>query len=213
MLGTGKTKTIVESILQIWKTQPNSRILVCASSNSACDEIAQRLLKFVPTQHGQTETYNLYRLYAASINKDSPEQSILNSSNFFDKFYPPLQTIYQYRIIIGTLGVAGRLSNGISIFGRIKLIILFNSAQARINTDHFTHLFIDECGSATESASLIPIAGICSSMGRLNAHVVMSGDPMQLGPVLSSKTAEALGLGMYLRSELGKSLTKIKCKL
>lgn len=32
-------------------------------------------------------------------------------------------------------------------------------------------------------------------MGQLNAHVIMSGDPMQLGPVLSSKTAEALGLG------------------
>lgn len=38
--------------------------------------------------------------------------------------------------------------------------------------------------------------GICSSMGELNAHVVMSGDPMQLGPVLQSKTAETLGLGM-----------------
>lgn len=40
--------------------------------------------------------------------------------------------------------------------------------------------------------------GICSSMGRLNAHVIMSGDPMQLGPVLTSKTAETLGLGNYL---------------
>lgn len=101
----------MEAILQIWKTQPNSRILVCATSNSACDEIAQRLLKFIPTHNNDTETYNLFRLYAASINKDSPEQSILDASNFFDKFYPPLQTIYQYRIIIGTLGVAGRLSN------------------------------------------------------------------------------------------------------
>lgn len=32
-------------------------------------------------------------------------------------------------------------------------------------------------------------------MGQLNAQVVMSGDPMQLGPILSSKTAEALGFG------------------
>ncbi|KAG4067906.1 hypothetical protein HA402_010592 [Bradysia odoriphaga] len=182
--GTGKTKTIVEAILQIWKTQPNSRILVCASSNSACDEIAQRLLKFIPSQDRDVDTFNLFRLYATSLNKDSPDQSILDTSNFFDKFYPPLPTLYQYRIVVGTLGVAGRLT------------------QARISTNHFTHLFIDECGSATETASLIPIAGICSSMGQLNAHIIMSGDPMQLGPVLSSKTAETLGLGRSMIERL-----------
>lgn len=108
--GTGKTKTIVEAILQIWKTQPNSRILVCASSNSACDEIAQRLLKFIPTSDKDSDTFNLYRLYATSLNKDCPDQSILDTSNYFDRFYPPLQTLYQYRIVVGTLGVAGRLS-------------------------------------------------------------------------------------------------------
>ncbi|KAJ6638543.1 putative helicase mov-10-B.1 [Pseudolycoriella hygida] len=182
--GTGKTNTIVEAILQIWKTQPYSRILVCATSNSACDEIAQRILKYIPSHHKATKTYNLYRLYAASINKDLPVESVLNSSNFFDKFYPPLETLYQYRIIVGTLGVAGRL------------------AQARFRSDFFTHLFIDECGSATESASLIPIAGICSSVGRLNVHVVLSGDPLQLGPILSSRTAEALGLGRSMIERL-----------
>lgn len=148
----------MEAILQLWKTQPNSRILVCATSNAACDEIAQRLLKFIPTHYKDTETYNLFRLYASSINKDSPEQSILDASNFFDKFYPPLPTIYRYRIIIGTLGVAGRLSKCSEKFWFNNLPI-FISAQARMRTDHFTHLFIDECGSATESASLIPIAG------------------------------------------------------
>lgn len=132
---------------------------MCATSNSACDEIAQRLLKFIPTQHNKTELYNLYRLYASSINKDSPEQSILDSSNFFDKFYPPLQTLYRYRIIIGTLGVAGRLGNKRENLGSTFSYHCHISAQARISADHFTHLFIDECGSATESASLIPIAG------------------------------------------------------
>lgn len=83
---------------------------MCATSNSACDEIAQRLLQFIPIQDKETEKYNLFRLYATSMNKDSPEQSIVDSSNFFERFYPPLQSIYRYRIIIGTLGVAGRLS-------------------------------------------------------------------------------------------------------
>ncbi len=37
--GTGKTVTLVESILQVYRRVPNSRILACAPSNSASDLI------------------------------------------------------------------------------------------------------------------------------------------------------------------------------
>lgn len=37
--GTGKTVTLVEAILQVNKTVPNSRILACTPSNSAADLI------------------------------------------------------------------------------------------------------------------------------------------------------------------------------
>lgn len=50
-------------------------------------------------------------------------------------------------------------------------------------------------------------------MGQMNAHVVMSGDPMQLGPVLASKTAETLGLGKHIFSRPNEILkNKIKLK-
>lgn len=42
--GTGKTKTLVAAIEQIVRTT-DQNVLVCASSNAACDEIAVRLLK------------------------------------------------------------------------------------------------------------------------------------------------------------------------
>ncbi|XP_062555506.1 uncharacterized protein LOC134220468 [Armigeres subalbatus] len=46
--GTGKTSTIVEAVLQIWKLQPNANVLVSAASNFACDEFTTRLLEFIP---------------------------------------------------------------------------------------------------------------------------------------------------------------------
>ncbi|XP_062534150.1 protein split ends-like [Armigeres subalbatus] len=46
--GTGKTSTIVEAVLQIWKLQPKANVLVPAASNFACDEFTTRLLEFIP---------------------------------------------------------------------------------------------------------------------------------------------------------------------
>ncbi|KAF5808029.1 putative DNA helicase [Helianthus annuus] len=44
--GTGKTVTLIEAILQLYKTQSNSVILVCAASNSAADHVFARLVTF-----------------------------------------------------------------------------------------------------------------------------------------------------------------------
>lgn len=41
--GTGKTVTIVESILQI-KKKTTKKILVCAPANAACDFLAEKLI-------------------------------------------------------------------------------------------------------------------------------------------------------------------------
>lgn len=46
-----------------------------------------------------------------------------------------------YQVIVCTLTTAGRLSQG------------------KINPKHFSHVFIDEAGSATETQTLIAIAG------------------------------------------------------
>ncbi|KAJ0759674.1 putative DNA helicase [Helianthus annuus] len=44
--GTGKIVTLIEAILQLYKTQSNSVILVCAASNSAADHVFARLVTF-----------------------------------------------------------------------------------------------------------------------------------------------------------------------
>lgn len=112
-----------------------------ATSNAAADELAQRLLKYL-----RSDCYfhhNVYRLYAANVQREVTDAQLLAHSNYQLSSIPAWEILLKYRILICTLATSGRLN----------LAPPFQSAK------HFTHLFIDECGSATETAALIPIAG------------------------------------------------------
>lgn len=58
-IGTGKTTTLVEIILQILTNIQNSKILIVTQANSAANLIVQRLTKFE-----QVNSSNLLRLLA-----------------------------------------------------------------------------------------------------------------------------------------------------
>ncbi|XP_063387699.1 RNA helicase Mov10l1-like [Cydia fagiglandana] len=60
------------------------------------------------------------------------------------------------------------------------------------------HEFIDEAAQASEPASLIPLCGLLQPGGAL----VLAGDPQQLGPVVISREASKLGLGVSLMERL-----------
>ncbi|KAG4073853.1 hypothetical protein HA402_014058 [Bradysia odoriphaga] len=184
--GTGKTKVIVESVCQLF-TYPQNRILICSSCNTVCDEISVKLLSFLKNasqyQTPVTQKYNILRLYATAVRRSCNDNQLLDNSNFDEKSIPCLEEIYKYRIVVCTLTVAGRL------------------AQGHISKNHFTHLFIDECESASESYTLVPIVGICSSYNSINANVVLTGDPLQLGPIMRSNILKRteLNQSMFLR--------------
>lgn len=139
MPGTGKTKTLVEAICQISRINPTNRILVCATSNAAANEITVRLLKNL--QNNCYFEHNVYRLFAVSAMENVTEPELKRNSNYSLGHFPSLTFLIKFRIVISTLVGAGQL------------------LAADIKSSHFTHLFIDECGSATEAAALIPIAG------------------------------------------------------
>ena len=78
-----------------------------------------------------------------------------------------------------------------------------------IPAGHFSHLFIDESGHAVEPEALIPVAGLFTSEKekyKLLGQIVLAGDPKQLGPLLRSPVAIALGLGECLVSVYALSL-------
>lgn len=94
--GTGKTKTLIEAISQIIRNDyPDEHILVCATSNSACNEIAQRLLNCC-------ESDKVFRIFAKSVVFKMSEvpDNVLAASNLKkgEHYYPSLQVIYDYKV-------------------------------------------------------------------------------------------------------------------
>lgn len=55
---------------------------------------------------------------------------------------------------------------------------------------HFSHIFIDEAGQATEPEAFVSIKMMADS----KTNIILSGDPKQLGPVIRSGIAKELGL-------------------
>ncbi|XP_062419323.1 putative helicase mov-10-B.1, partial [Pungitius pungitius] len=84
--GTGKTVTLVEAIKRIVKTQPSCNILACAPSNSAADNLCERIL--------QEKIDDVYRLYALSCRvREIPDsiQSCCNLNQETETFEIPLK--------------------------------------------------------------------------------------------------------------------------
>ncbi|XP_014786677.1 RNA helicase Mov10l1 isoform X1 [Octopus bimaculoides] len=174
--GTGKTITLVETILQILTKLPGSRILACAPSNSAADLLAERLHK-----SGILKLTDMVRLNAFQRNEDNIPDKIrpyCSSGNNLD-------IVVHYRIIISTCVNSG---------------VLYTYG---LKPGHFTHVFIDEAGQATEPECLIPVGLVAGTDGQ----ITLSGDPEQLGPILHSPYTKSHGLELsFLERIMGQEL-------
>nr|GAT48863.1 RNA helicase [Mycena chlorophos] len=163
--GTGKTVTIVEAMRQVLSANPNARILACAPSNSAADLIAERLVSL-----GRDV---LFRLYAPSRPVDTSallEFTHVTADGHFG--VPSVETMKKFRIVVTTCVSASVVSG------------------TGIPRGHYSHIFVDEAGQATEPQSNIAIL----TMADRKTNIVLSGDPKQLGPIIHSRIACELGL-------------------
>ncbi|XP_054912271.1 RNA helicase Mov10l1 [Poeciliopsis prolifica] len=169
--GTGKTITLIEIILQVYHFLPSSRVLVCTPSNSAADLICVRL-----HHSGFLHTASLARVNASSRETESIPEVLQPYSRAGED----IRHAAFHRIVVSTCSSAGMFHN------------------IGIPEGHFTHVFLDEAGQATEPESLIPISLISERDGQ----IVLAGDPCQLGPIVKSNLAMAFGLGMSLLERL-----------
>ncbi|KAJ9700394.1 hypothetical protein PVL29_005951 [Vitis rotundifolia] len=170
--GTGKTKTLVEAILQLYSTQKNTRILVCAPSNSAADHLLER---FLAEKAVEVQGNEIFRLNATSRPYEDMNPDFIRFCFSEDLIFrcPPLNDLKRYRIIISTY---------------MSAALLYAEGVKR---GHFSHILLDEAGQASEPETMIPLSHLCQR----KTVVVLAGDPMQLGPVIYSKDAETYCLG------------------
>ncbi|KAK0229484.1 RNA helicase [Armillaria nabsnona] len=165
--GTGKTVTVIEAILQILRSNPNARILACAPSNSASDLIALRLKALLGSD-------KLFRFYAPSRPKIAVPADLQPYTFTKDGHYAiqDCERVKKFQMIVATC---------------VSAAVFFNIGVQR---GHFTHIFIDEAGQATEPEAMMAM----KTMSDNRTTVVLSGDPKQLGPVIRSSIARELGL-------------------
>ncbi|KAF8954804.1 P-loop containing nucleoside triphosphate hydrolase protein [Flammula alnicola] len=165
---TGKTITIVEAILQILATDQQAKILACAPSNSAADLIASRL-------RDRLTADELFRFYAPSRFKSQVPDELSAFTYIRDDGHfsvPPMARMTRFRVVVATC-VSASVASGIGM-----------------PRGHFSHIFIDEAGQATEPETFVSI----KMMADTKTNVILSGDPKQLGPIIRSGIARELGL-------------------
>ncbi|KAF2879925.1 hypothetical protein ILUMI_26254 [Ignelater luminosus] len=184
--GTGKTITLVETILQILRLIPHSRLLVATPSNSAADLIALRLIDSGVLKPGDIIRLVAYRCVVedklsvklipycatADIAREGTNLQGFNVNSNGLTLGCNSSVIGRHRITVGTC---------------VSLGILYNMGFSK---GHFTHIIVDEAGQATEPEIAIPFA----LLDVLAGQIILAGDPQQLGPVVISKLSAAYGL-------------------
>lgn len=139
--GTGKTRCIIAAIEEIVRTT-EKYILVTAQSNTACDEITERLLDVV-------EPNAIFRMYAKSFEQNLISSKIQPCSNSKDgdiKF-PSLNYLYQFRVVVSTISTVGCISRA-------------REYDNHFDSGHFSYIFVDEGACIHEPVTMIPIAGL-----------------------------------------------------
>jgi len=206
--GTGKTKTLLKTILEVLKDESfllrKHCILVCTPSHTAADVVTTRLGEHLAAGI-------IFRLY----DSDRPVETVpvhmlqyCRQAGMTGTFsLPSAKELFGFKVIVCTcndahlLYRAGFTNAQLRIRRRcfktymertIKDCNLWGGAIEGADEPHFTHLFMDEAAQATEPETLIPLSVVVDPLpGNPKVEIVLVGDPRQLSPnVYCSKAAD-----------------------
>ncbi|OCK73782.1 P-loop containing nucleoside triphosphate hydrolase protein [Lepidopterella palustris CBS 459.81] len=200
--GTGKTKTLVETALQLLTTTKVSHILVCAPSDPAADTLALRLREHLKPRE-------LLRLNGPSRTFQEVPGNLLSHCHVEDDTFilPPMSTLMQYEIVVTTcrdaaLLVSARVTNNdlYSLETGLLSALHPNSSTGTKRDLHWGALLIDEAAQAIEPEAIIPITVVAPPVSAkvIQPQFVMAGDHKQLGPRTASKNT-AIGTSLFER--------------
>ncbi|GAA6027874.1 hypothetical protein JCM8097_001759 [Rhodosporidiobolus ruineniae] len=206
--GTGKTKTLVEGVLQILKRHPHAHVLVCGASNPSTDTLAMRLQRSLSPKE-------LLRLNSPSRPFAEVRGELLPYCHIEnDRFaLPTMQQLLSKRVICCTVLDASLLLRARASNHDLSTLEVLTTGyihptlsdhnELQLAKPHFSYLLIDEAGQATETdvaCALSVVATDDSRCGR--AHVTICGDPQQLGPHINSEEARAHDFDVSLLERL-----------
>ena len=189
--GTGKTFLagfIVYNIFNIRK-EIEDKILLCAPSNSAADNLASCIIKINKVTGRKMKVLRVYsktREYL-KINKELEEISLHELIK--QKFGEDLQDFDKSEIDEET--------NNILNNHDIIITTCSTSWDERLNTKNFAFVLIDEATQSCELESMIPVVHGCK-------HLTLIGDQKQLGPVIIHPQAKKFGMNISLFERLLK---------
>jgi len=198
--GSGKTSVAAELVVQLCKK--GGKILVCAPSNVAADNLALRL---------KEKQVRVLRFYSKGA-----EKKINIADKFaFHSYVLSLACLYFPQYATQLLCSPTFSRNDVkAIIGNEEELVLeqevldtfqvvcstcVSSADAILANFTFDSLLIDEAAFCCEPESLIPI--VVSKCKKL----VLIGDPEQLRPIIKSSKAKKLGLEISLFERLQRA--------
>jgi helicase MOV-10 len=170
--GTGKTTTLVAAIAETLAAFSRVRILVCTPSNEAADLIVERLAKYDGLFAEKSEMIRVNGLMRSE--KEVPD--IVKRFSFpadDGGFRFPTETeVAGARVVVCTLMTSSKLFFSVGV-----------------SATHFSHLFVDEAGHATE-ADLLVATLVCKAAQR----IVLAGDHKQLGAMVRCPACITAGM-------------------
>uniref|UniRef100_A0A673XK83 DNA-binding protein SMUBP-2 n=1 Tax=Salmo trutta TaxID=8032 RepID=A0A673XK83_SALTR len=210
--GTGKTTTVVEIILQAVKQ--GQKVLCCAGSNVAVDNLVERLAKAKAKVLRLGHPARLLE----SIQKHSLDAVLAHSDNTniiadirkdIDKAFMGMKKMNDKRDRIHLKREVGELRKELrtreataiaEVLKRADVVLATNTGAndggplKNLPVDHFDWVVIDECAQALESSCWIALL-----RGR---KCILAGDYKQLPPTIKSHTAASKGLSVSLMERL-----------
>ncbi|KAI5828471.1 hypothetical protein K523DRAFT_54006 [Schizophyllum commune Tattone D] len=213
--GTGKTRTLVECVLQILRLQPEACILLCAPSNPATDTLVMRLRHFLKPSE-MLRLNDQYRTFA-----EVPVEIFSYCRIENEKFaLPPWPKLMKFRVVVTTCYDASILVNAQctnTALAKLEQFVMSalhpTKEVARGIVPHWTHLLIDEAAQGSEPELLIPISVVVprqqdfpdikpESNFLFTPQLVLCGDCHQLGPIVASPRARSSELDVSLLERL-----------
>jgi len=206
--GTGKTTTLVEIILHM--IHARNKVLVCAPSNIAVDNLVERLanhnVKMVRLGHpGRVlDSIAKYSLDAI-VDRSSSTQIIQDVRKELNDVLKKLKTRHRKETFSELHSELKNLRKELQQRESRALKEVLQESDVVLSTlvtssdsgplknlpdDHFHCVVIDECSQALEAACWIALPRA--------PKVILAGDHMQLSPTVISQKAQQRGLGLSL---------------